>query len=141
MAASYCLGHLGEQTSQVYWTGFGEGDAPERVMVHADDTYTMAPMLGAWSADPITGMPLRSAQAVEADGYTAVCVAAGLFGDPLVLEWSNFGDWEELPVPASMQGMSKYELCVDRSGVWHLFAHDWKNDRVVCLNTVSPPPD
>jgi len=141
MAASYCLNGPGYQTGQIYWSAFGEDGRPVRASVQADGSYTLAPLPGVWDSDPLGGMPLRSMQAAQANGTTAVCVAAGLFGDPLVMEWSDYGDWEELPVPASMAGMSKYELCVDRSGNWHLFAHDWKNDRVVCLNTVSPPPD
>lgn len=124
--------------SQVFWSAFGAGDAPQRVTVQADNSYTMAPVPGAWDANPLTGMPMRSVQAALANGYTPVCVAAGIFGEPLRLEWSAGGAWEELPVPASMQGMSKYELVVDSAGAWHLFAHDWRNDRVLCLNTPDP---
>lgn len=138
MAASYCLGHMDEQTSQVYWSGCGEGDAPQRVMVHADGSFTCTPLPGSWNADPLSGMPLRSVQAAETFGHTAVCVAAGLFGTPVRLEWSNYGDWEELPLPPSMAGMGKYELCVDLLGNWHLFAHDWVNDRIMCISTVDP---
>jgi hypothetical protein len=135
MSASYGRTSVSGLWTQVYWSGFGEGDAPQRILVQADGSSTMAPLPGAWDSNPLTGMPLRSVQAALANGYTPVCVTAGLFGSPLRLEWSANGAWEELPIPPGMQGMSKYELCIEGTGAWHLFAHDWRNDRILCLST------
>lgn len=139
-AAGFFQGGLGQPARQVFWSAFGEGPAPTRAVVQADGSFALASLPGAWNGDLLTGAPLRIVQAAAADGATAVCLAASLLGETVVMEWSAYGAWEQLPVPAGMLGLASYELCVDQDGVWHLLAHDWKNDRIVCFNTVGSAP-
>ena len=52
-------------------------------------------------------------------------------------EWSNFGDWEQLPLPQGMHDDSLHELVIGPDGRWHIIYRDYVNDDLRIISTVE----
>lgn len=76
----------------------------------------------------------RTASAAQARGYTAVGLVSDSAGDRQYFEWSNFGDWQSLPLP-DIRFMSKPELAVGEDGRWHIVYHDLVTDDIMVVST------
>ena len=50
--------------------------------------------------------------------------------------WSNYTDWEELPLPAAAEHMFSPQLLVGRDGRWHLIYKNWETDQMLSLSTL-----
>ncbi|MCB1219543.1 MAG: hypothetical protein H7A35_02140 [Planctomycetales bacterium] len=75
--------------------------------------------------------------AMTAWGNTAVGIGSGVMGDVGFFEWSDFGNWEELPVPSGMDNGSLHELVVGPDGRWHIIYRDFVNDDLRIISTVE----
>jgi hypothetical protein len=114
---------------------------------HSAFRYTFIPG-GELAAPPqIEALPLnihnryssdlrRTVSAAQAYGMTAVSIMANIHGRDAYMEWSNFGDWEELPLPAGLLYPADAELLVDAAGRWHLFWRDIDSGQVLCRRTL-----
>ncbi|MCB1217457.1 PKD domain-containing protein [bacterium] len=78
----------------------------------------------------------RTVTATTAWGNTAVGMGAGLAGQLGFFEWSNYGDWEALPVPSGMEHGSLQELVVGPDGRWHIIYRDYVKDDLRIISTV-----
>jgi hypothetical protein len=77
----------------------------------------------------------RTVSVMEANGQTAVGFVTDNSGDERYLEWSNFGDWEQLPVPHAGL-LSQGELALGPDGRWHLFFRDIITDEIKVISTL-----
>ncbi|MEZ5337791.1 MAG: hypothetical protein R3F46_05955 [bacterium] len=75
--------------------------------------------------------------AMTAWGNTAVGIGSGVLGDVGFFEWSDFGNWEELPVPSGMDNGSLHELVVGPDGRWHIIYRDYVNDDLRIISTIE----
>jgi hypothetical protein len=49
--------------------------------------------------------------------------------------WSNYGDWEDLPPPQSVDYVSMPQLVVGMDGRWHIIYKNWATDQMMCIST------
>ncbi|MCC7478571.1 hypothetical protein IT575_08955 [bacterium] len=77
----------------------------------------------------------RTVSMSEAAGPTAVNLIAGLDGSVASFQWSNYGEWEDLPMP-QIDHMSAPELVVGMDGRWHLVYHDYVTDEIKVRSTI-----
>ncbi|MEZ5339654.1 MAG: hypothetical protein R3F46_15500 [bacterium] len=79
---------------------------------------------------------LRSVSAAQAWGETCVGLIDQSFAAGAVLEWDDFGDWEELPLPPlDFAGSNLHELVVGNDGRWHLLYHDIDDGGIHVIST------
>lgn len=78
----------------------------------------------------------RTVSAAEAAGMTGVGLVSSLDGQNMLLQWSNFGQWEDLPLPPGSQKMSGGELLIGTDGRWYLLWHDLVTDSIYCRATL-----
>jgi hypothetical protein len=69
-------------------------------------------------------------------GFGAVALISNLGGSDVIFEWSNFGDWEQLPLPEGMDCMTMPELIIGNDGRWHILYKNYKTDQIMCLSTL-----
>lgn len=109
--------------------------------------YTFFPDGGLSSPPQLSELPLsnhdkmsrdqrRTVSAAQASGLTAVSLLSNIHGKDSYMEWSHFGDWEELPLPDGISGCSNGELFVDAAGRWYLFWRDINSGQVLCRRTL-----
>lgn len=73
---------------------------------------------------------------------TAVGLVCDLSGNDQYLEWSNYGQWERLPLPpedkgyASDRHMNQPQLFIGMDGRWHLVYRDYDTDTIFCRSTL-----
>ena len=79
----------------------------------------------------------RTVSAAQANGLTAVSVMSSLDGKHSRMEWSCFGEWEELPMPAAAGRTAQTEQLVDANGRWYMFWRDPESSRVYCLRSLD----
>ena len=78
----------------------------------------------------------RTVSAAQAYGMTAVALLSNIHGKHSYMEWSHFGDWEELALPDGVSGCSNGELLVDAAGRWYLFWRDIDSGQVLCRRSL-----
>lgn len=79
---------------------------------------------------------LTTVSAAQARSNTAVAVLDQFFGDWHRMEWSNFGDFEEIPSPGIDWSMtSMHELVVGEDGQWHLLYRDMRDGYIYVIST------
>lgn len=76
----------------------------------------------------------RTLSCAMAQGVTGVTVISSIDGKHTYFAWSNFGEWEDLELPAGIDHMQGPELLVGLDGRWHILYHNWQTDQVMCLN-------
>jgi len=74
-------------------------------------------------------------------GGGAVGLECDLFGKHPVFRWSNFGNWEDLPLPPGLNPgeggyMSMPELLIGDDGRWHIIYHDYSTDFIMVRSTL-----
>lgn len=77
----------------------------------------------------------RTVSVAEANGPTAVSLVSTLDGAVNSFQWSNMGNWEDLPLP-QIEHMSMPELIVGMDGRWHLVYHDYLTDEIKVRSTL-----
>jgi hypothetical protein len=95
--------------------------------------------IGEWIAgDPglVDGREaLRTASCAAAAGTTGVMLVASWDGTERYFAWSNFGEWQELPLPAGLAGMAADDVLVGMDGRWHIIYKDWRTDSIMCWSS------
>ena len=120
--------------TNVYWLG-SSGD--EKVVRVTDPGYSPPTIEYLTLVDPLDDSePRRTVSAVTTDNRTAVALMCNLSGEYTCMEWSNYGEWEELPVPGGAQNMMGPELICGDDGRWHIIYRDWVLDRIMCVSTL-----
>ena len=80
--------------------------------------------------------PRLTVSAVTLPCATAVGLIANPTGSETHFEWSNFGRWEQLPIPAGVENMMSPELISSDDGRWHIVYRDWVTDDLMCVSTL-----
>lgn len=78
----------------------------------------------------------RTVSAALAQGLTGVVLLSSLDGSLQLCQWSNFGQWQELPRPPGLQRAFSPELIVGEDGRWHILYKDWRSDELLCWSTL-----
>lgn len=79
---------------------------------------------------------LFTVSAAQAWGNTAVGISDQFMGDVATLEWSNFGDFEQLNLPPlDMLNSSMHELVVGVDGRWHILYRDQRDGGIYVIST------
>ena len=65
-------------------------------------------------------------------------IMSDVAGRDVEMAWSNFGEWEPLPVPEQLQGMGMHELIIGEDNIWRVFYRDPYSDEVWMLSTTRP---
>jgi hypothetical protein len=84
----------------------------------------------------------RTVSAITTPGGTAVGLVCDLSGHDRYMEWSNYGSWEELPLPPADQAynsdatMNQAELFCGLDGRWHIIYHEYDTDAVFIRSTL-----
>ncbi|MCB1219546.1 MAG: hypothetical protein H7A35_02125 [Planctomycetales bacterium] len=77
----------------------------------------------------------RTVSSMSSNGLCSVAFVSDNSGPEHLLEWSNFGDWETLSLPAGRH-YSQGQLATGPDGRWHLFYRDLATDEVKVLSTL-----
>lgn len=127
---------FGLPNTHVFYTTTGDTLMPQRY-VYPDQNGQHVSVIGALPAsrNEIFSRELRrSVSAYPAWGRTAVAVISGYDGAEQYMEWSNFGEFEALPLPAI--GKANYTcIVVGQDGRWHLIYHDTATDAIMSRST------
>ncbi len=79
--------------------------------------------------------PRKTVSVMEAQCLTGVELTSSLGGGKNTIRWSNFGDWESLPVPPVLRNCNRPELLCGSDGEWHIVYLDWETGAIKCLST------
>jgi hypothetical protein len=128
---------FGIPINQVFYSTTGDTLLPQRY-VHPDQdgqqVSTIASLPAARS-ETFTRELRRTVSAYPAWGRTALAVISGYDGVEQYMEWSNFGDFEELQMPEI--GRANYTcVVVGQDGRWHLIYHDVVTDAIMSRSTL-----
>ena len=124
----------------VYYLANGSSDAAWRFIPDAGGGADKTELL-ADITDPQTDLR-RTVSAATTPGVTAVALICDIGGREPYMEWSNLGNWEELPLPGpdmaymSDTRMSKPQLFIGQDGRWHIVYHDWDTDAIYIRSTL-----
>jgi hypothetical protein len=83
----------------------------------------------------------RTVSALTTPGNTAAALICDLSGQDRYMEWSNYGDWEQLPLPppdnayGSDAHMNHPVLFCGADGRWHIIYRDYDMDAVFIRST------
>jgi len=120
-----------------FWTTSGLRNEPMRIEYSAfgESSLTTIDM-------PFEGVlePRRTITAIDTPSYTAVALISDLNGDMTHFEWSDYGNWETLPLPRGIENMMSPELLCGTDGRWHLVYRDWVTDDLMCVSTKTLAP-
>lgn len=133
--AAYYIGELNWINNQeVYYATHGELLAPIRYRSSPPPEYSDIALPASW-AEFYERDLRRTVSAMTAQGVTAVAVICSLDGREQYLEWSNFGQFEQLPLPAIGAGTRAVLACgADKR--WYMVYLDPLTDRIMCLRTL-----
>ena len=123
--------------SPVFYLAYGPGVGPARISQSEFSNDFQVQTFPAPYPEFDLSAYRRTVSATTAWGDTAVGLIANLLGNYTVFEWDNFGDWEELPLPAALEHASHHELVVGPDGRWHIIYRDWLNDDLRVISTVN----
>ncbi len=84
---------------------------------------------------PPGGETRRTLSAALAQGLTGVVLVSSLDGARQLFQWSNFGDWQNIPLPPGLERAFQPELVVGADGRWHILYKDWLTDELKCWST------
>jgi hypothetical protein len=128
-------------SAAVHFAAFGESGKPVRYTrgVYGTDEVDEID----WPFDPLAAQyeDVRRTVSVDlAGGRTALALIMSLDGRTRRLEWSAFGDFEELPLPpgfAAVDAMAG-QVVVGRDGRWHIIYRERRTGNVMSWSTVAP---
>ena len=118
--------------AQAFWLTYGPLIYPARYTVGLPDSPQLTDLPFDFDINSIDQR--RTVSAAQAGGLCAVGLVASIDGQQRYMEWSNFGDWEELELPA-IERMSAPELLIGMDGRWHLIYKDYGNDNMYCRSS------
>jgi hypothetical protein len=78
----------------------------------------------------------RSVSVATVNGLTGLELIATTDGREVHFAWSNFGDWESLPLPEGLEGMTLPLVTFGNDGRWHIIYKNWKTDEIMIRSTV-----
>ena len=139
IAASAYMGEIPVFPSEVAWVVSSNFLAPMRIERDYLSTgwTTELPYAGAGlDARPHEVDYRRTVSADMAWGFTAVGLMSNFGGSDVIFEWSNYGEWENLPLPEGIEHMTMPELVVGTDGRWHILYHNYELDRMMCISTL-----
>lgn len=116
------------------WSTYGIYADAQRVSISLTSTTTSepVPMTLELSNEELR----RTVTAASGAGMTGIGLVSKFDGSEAYFEWSNFGDWEQLPLPEALNQAINPELIIGRDGSWHIVYYDYFTDRVLCLNSL-----
>lgn len=138
LAASGYLGLSAPFPTDVAWVAQYALLAPARLestMVLGEEVTELPIAGGMLNFQPLERDYRRTASAGLGWGMTAVGLVSNLGGTDVTFEWSNFGEWENLPLPAGLEYMTMPELVVGAEGRWHLLYKNYLTDQVMSIST------
>jgi len=127
-------------TGDVYYLSNGSSDAAWRYIPDSGGGADKTELLSGIT-DPQTDLR-RTVSAATTAEVTAVALICDFGGREPYMEWSNFGNWEQLPLPGpdmnygSDARMSKPQLFIGHDGRWHIVYHDWDTDTIYIRSTL-----
>ena len=130
----------GGATHSAFWTTGREGGLPG-ITRFSGQAYNGKFNVDATQAitDPLVegaGQGLHTVSAATAWGYTALAIGDQFRAGGGWLEWSNFGDFESLPLPPlDMQSSCMHELVVGLNGRWHVLYRDKRDGAIYVIST------
>jgi hypothetical protein len=126
------------QRQEAFWAGLGNDSFGATRLTGANNN-------DSFSLEAVADFPVQSnggsmsllatVTACQAWGVTAVGLMDQFSGEFARLEWSNYGNFEELPLPLDMQHTGMHELLVGDDGRWHLLYRDIRNGRIYVIST------
>jgi len=120
-------------SAQVFYATQGTLVRPLRCEVPLLESPQLTELPMAQEFAPIDGR--RTVSVKRAFGATAVALLSSIDGKDTYFEWSNFGDWERLPMPTGIEHMGGPELVVDRDGRWCIVYKDYATDQIRSIST------
>ena len=123
---------------EVFYVAYGPMSGPVRVWRNPEGEFQYANFDAVWPEIDLVDYR-RTVSAMTAWGDTAVGIGNNYNGHTLFFEWDNFGDFEELPLPAALlnETASHHELVVGPDGRWHIIYRDYANDDLRIISTVN----
>lgn len=116
-----------------FFASYGYGDLPLRYDL--SDTHTPL-TTDVLFPTPTAGEARRTVSAAMAQGDTGVVLIASLDGSQALFQWSNFGQWQDIPLPKGLTRAFQPELVVGTDGRWHILYKDWLTDDLMCWSTL-----
>ncbi len=78
----------------------------------------------------------RTVSAYTVQGPTAVAVITSMDGHKQYMEWSDYGRFEELPMPSGLGLINNAVITATPDGRWHMIYHDPQTDEILCRSTL-----
>ncbi|GEM_PF-2095193 len=132
-AAAYAMPQYG-LNGQVAYASHGSAILPIRYDIpfalFGEAELTELPMQSEFAAIDAK----RTVSTIMGWGKTAVTLISNMGGEDTWFEWSNFGDWERLPLP-ELEHMTMPELIVGMDGRWHIVYKNFLTDQIMCRST------
>jgi hypothetical protein len=132
--------HGENQLRSVFWSGFqaGGGVGCSRItgqVYHDNFNVEDTAALESYQFEGNASM-LSTVSAAQAWGLTAVGICDQFAGASATLEWSNFGEFEELGLPPlDFARTSMHELVVGVDGRWHILYRDADDGGIYAIST------
>jgi hypothetical protein len=122
----------GSDARVAFFAAYGPGtDALRYELAPLDAPQLSALPIGA----PAGGEARRTVSAAQAQGLTGVVLVSSLDGSRQLFQWSNFGEWQDIPLPSGLERAFEPELVVGGDGRWHILYKDWLTDQLLCWST------
>jgi hypothetical protein len=123
----------GEGHPVAFCASYANGGQPLRYELSTADPPLSAEL--PWDA-PAGADARRTVSAATAQGGTGLVLVSSLDGSRMLLQWSDFGAWESLPLPAGLERAFAPELLIGADGRWHILYKDWLTDDLLCWSTL-----
>ncbi|UNM08775.1 MAG: fibronectin type III domain-containing protein [Planctomycetales bacterium] len=134
LATCSYLGNVPYLTDQAFFSTYG---ADGRALRYVVDYFgnSASSQFGSLP-EPLLRDERRTVSCETLRSQTGLMLMGDVEGRELDFQWSNFGDWESLPLPDGLAGKSMFELCEDPDGRWHIFYRDNFTDQIWMLSTL-----
>jgi hypothetical protein len=138
MAESFNLQGYGLQQS--VFVSNHQTDPPARIDLTASSSADVSEL--AYTPDDSRVDYRRTVSTMTLPGLTGVAYTCDLSGRDQHLYWSNFGEWEELPLPGpdgnygSDHTMNQGQIFVGLDGRWHLVYRNYATDAIMVRSTL-----
>jgi len=136
-----CIYSNGYGTVRSFWVACAT-IGPSMIIDYYRDGERAIPLPHEFTLGDFTQYDIRrTVSTAYAWGGTALGLNCDLFGQTPIFMWSDFGDWEPLPMPPGLNPgeggyISKPELIVGDDGRWHILYHDYDTDQIMVRSTI-----
>lgn len=120
----------------IYLSAYGNSVQPLRVEYAWNENTSQQSYEMAF--DPYVTDARRFVSADTAHGATGLVLLSDWDGTELIFQWSNLGDWENIPLPHNTDRMFMPEITVDDDGRWYIFYVEPASQAVRVIRTVIP---